>query len=101
MSGRNIFLVLLAMVAAVGLFVLVAGPGDAPMVPVEMLAPVAPRRGPSPPPAPTVQQRVEPAPVLDDVANDAATEVERLKKEQEEMNANPAPPEDAHPDMAR
>ena len=87
MSGRNIFLVLLAAIVAVGLFMLVMEPGKAPVVPAETPSLVAPRE--APPPPPRVEQRIEPVPALDDVANDAAAEVERLKKEQEEMDKKP------------
>lgn len=97
MSGRNIFLVLIAVVVALGVYVFAMDPG-APVVPVEMPPLVAPRT--APPPPPTVE-RLEPAPALDDVANDAAAEVERLKKEQEEMNEKPPAvmPDAAQPAM--
>lgn len=96
MSGRNIFLVLVALVLAVGVYVFVMDPGAPPVVPVEAPAVMAPRT--VPPPSPVIEQPVEPVPALDDVANDAATEVERLKNEQEEMDNKPAP-EAAEPAM--
>ena len=89
MSGRNIFLVLIAVLVAAGVYVLASGPGDEPVVPVKM-TPIEPPRA-TLLDAPAAKQTVEPAPALDDVANDAAAEVERLKKEQEEMNEKPAP----------
>ena len=87
MSGRNIFLILIAVIAAVAAYMLVMDPDEPPVAPAVMPSLVAPRD--APPPPPTVDQRVEPVPALDDVANDAAAEVERLKKEQEEMDQKP------------
>ena len=99
MSGRNIFLVLVAVLAAVGLYVLVLDPGEVPAVAVETPSIVAPRMAPSS--APTAAPSTEPAPVLDDVANDAAADVEKLKKEQDEMNATPTPQDASPPEMSR
>ncbi len=99
MSGRNIFLVLIALIVGIGVFVLVTDPGDVPAIPVQAPVVTAPRAAPAPPPPPTVDQRVEPVPALDDVTNDAAAEVERLKKEQDEMDAKPPAPDAAEPAM--
>ncbi len=99
MSGRNIFLVIMAAIVAVGVYMLVMAPGETPVIPVESPALVAPRT--APPASPTIEPRVEPAPALDDVANDAAAEAERLKKEQDEMNEKPPEtmPGAAQPEM--
>lgn len=83
MSGRSLFFVLAVAVVALGLYVLVMSPGEAPVVPVQ--APVAMSPRTTPPPIPKIDQDEAPVPVLDDVARDAAAEVERIKKEQEEM----------------
>ena len=96
MSGRNILLVLIAALAAIGLFVFATNPGQAPVVPIETPSIIVPRT--TPPPAPTVD-RDEGTPVLDDVAKDAAAEVERLKSEQQDMNEMPVVPVPEPPTM--
>jgi len=99
MSGKNMVLVLIAVLAAVVVYALVSGPEDVSVVPVAAPAMVAPppTMGSSARTSPDAGQSAEPAPVLDEVASDAAAEVEKLKKEQDEMNDKPAAP----PEMER
>lgn len=94
MSGRNILLILIAVLAAIGVYYLLGAPSDHPPAPAVATptpkpAAPAPVKDTAAPRSPTG----EPAPT-DLVAEDAAKMIEEIKKQQEqEMMERPAMPE--------